>query len=421
MAGKAKSKTAAPKSSTKSKPKTVSKAKAWVDKIGNDKKFKGKAQVKLASDLHSAYTLRRPCGILGLDIGLGGGFHAGGGIQVFGQESVGKTHLAYRVGAQVQKNYGDEAAILIYSTEIKPDKGFARQAGLCVGYTESEIEEYELIRKVQGLPPFTKEEKADLKKQVGDVVVSVAENADVGLATVLDALEMGAFQLIIIESLGALLPKAQEERDVGDMKVGGSANLLTDFQNKMYPYFMMEREDGTSTDTTIIGINQARAKIGYVGRGSNTKPAADAYAWKHGQLASIELSRGADIREAAQGPVIGKDIRWKLVKGKAGTHDGKRGEFKYYHIQRSEPVLWSDVENYWLGGVDVNSEAVETGKAVGLIEMAGAWLSWNEDGKQILRAQGTERFAEELIKDPELIAKFRDACIKKSNLLVRYR
>lgn len=415
MARKAKPKDSSPK------PKAMSKAQAWVDKIGKDKKFKGKAQVRLASELHSAYTLRRPSGILGLDIGLGGGFHAGGGIQIFGQESVGKTHLAYRVGAQVQKNYGDEAAILIYSTEIKPDKGFARQAGLCVGYTDSEIKEYEIIREAQGSPPFTKEEKLDLKKQIGDVVVSVAETADVGLATVLDALEMGGFHLIIIESLGALLTKAQEERDVGDMKVGGTAGLITDFQNKMYPYFMMEREDGSTTETTIIGINQARARIGYVGRGSNTKPAADAYAWKHGQLASIELSRGADIRSEAQGPVIGKDIKWKLVKGKAGTHDGKRGAFRYFHIQRSEPVLWSDVEQFWLGGVDVNTEAVETGRDLGLIEVAGAWLSWKEGGDTIIRAQGAENFAQELIKDPELVTKFLDACIKKSNLLVRYR
>lgn len=411
--------------STKKKTPTpkpeLTPAQKWVEDMKKDQYFKGKMQAKIATELYSSYTLRRPTGILSLDLALGGGLHSSGGTQIHGAESVGKTHLAYRVAAQVQKNYGDESAILIYSNEIKPDKGFARMAEFCIGYSPEEIEEYEKLRVRDGLPPFTKEEREDLSMQIGDVVVVTADTADTGLEGVVKALETGIFQLVIIESLGALLPKEIDEKKLEEDTYGGSSKVLTKFQNKIYPLFMMEREDGTSLETTVIGINQARAKIGAPPRGKKTKPAADAFAWKHGQLASIELGRGDFLKDKDK--IIGKYVTWYLSKGKAGTHDGKRGSFRYFHFDKMQPVFWRDVREYWLGGIDTTLDAVEVGKSLGLVEVNGAWLTWvlDKDTTERVKAQGTENFAKLLNENKHLLGMFWDACLKKSGLLVRYR
>lgn len=150
------------------------------------------------------------------------------------------------------------------------------------------------------------------------------------------------------------------------------------------------------------------------------KPAADAYAWKHGQLASVELTRGSDIKNTDDA-VIGKEVRWKLTKGKAGTHDGKKGKFNYYHVNQTEPVFWKDYQEVWLGGVDTVTDMVETGKEIGIIEASGSWITWEEEDKVIVRCQGIENFAKKLIEDEELVEKFKNSCIKKSGLLVRYK
>jgi recombination protein RecA len=417
-----KKKAAGPKKAPPSKV-TQSKggAAAWAERMSKDRKYKGKVQVATANTLKTSYTLRRPTGILGLDIALGGGFHAGGGAQVYGGESVGKTHLVFRICGQLQKIYGDKTAIYIYSTEIKPDKGFARCAGCCIAYSPEEIAEYDVLRQQQGLPPFTKEEIEDLQMQVGDIVIGTSENADVGLQMVVEALGSRLFQLIVIESLGALLPKEVDEEDVGKGHYGGSSKLMTVFQSKTYPEFMMLDADGNPNETTIIGINQARAIIGGPPKGRKTKPAADAWAWKHGQLVSLELTRGADIREGDGGPVTGKLVRWRMAKGKAGTHDGKSGEFNYFHVERAEPIFWKDVEEYWMGGVDVITEAVETARDLGVIDVAGSWASWSDEkGNTLVRAQGLGNFAIELNKDEALVKRLWDECLKKSGLLVRY-
>jgi len=395
-------------------------AAAWAERMSKDRKYKGKVQVATANTLKTSYTLRRPTGILGLDIALGGGFHAGGGAQIYGGESVGKTHLVFRVCGQLQKIYGPATAIYIYSTEIKPDKGFARCAGCCIAYSEDEIAEYDQLRQLQGFPPFTDEEKDDLRLQIGDIVIGTSGNADDGLQMVIEALESRIFQLIVIESLGALLPKEIDEKDMGSGQYGGSSKLMTEFQSKTYPSFMMLDADGNPNDTSIIAINQARAVIGGPPKGRKTKPAADAWAWKHGQLVSLELSRAADIRDG-DGPVIGKEVKWRMAKGKAGTHDGKRGEFNYFHVERAEPIFWKDVQEYWMGGVDVITEAVRTARDLGVIEIAGSWASWSDDaGNTLARAQGLDNLAVEVNKDEAMVQRLWDACIKKSGLLVRY-
>jgi len=376
--------------------------------------FKGKAEVTLASDMTSPYILRRPTGILGLDIALGGGLHASGGVEIHGEESVGKTHLAYRVASMLQKNYGQQANVLIFSTEIKPDKGFARKSGVQVAYSEAEIEQYDKLRRDRGMPSFSSEELDDLRLQTGEVVVLCSSTADVGLDGVVDALRDNVFQLVIIESMGAFLTPDMDEKDIGERVYGGSSIVVTNFQNKIYPLFMMSRPDGSTLETTLIGVNQARATMDAGKYAPKTRQAAGAFAWKHGQLASIMLSKSGKIRHGEAGPVVGREVSWLLTKGKAGTHDGKSGKYDYYHVKAGDPVFWKDYEAEWMGGVDVVREAVGVGVGMGIIELAGSWATFGD-----LKVQGQDKLAMTIAKEPELQEKLWRLCMDKAGLVVR--
>lgn len=413
---KKKSETKKEKGGPASQPKSG--VDAWIDKINKSPHFRGKSQVRKASEMMTPYTLRRPTGILSLDIALGGGLHSGGGVQIYGAESAGKTSLAYRAAGELQKNYGVNTNILVFCTEIRMDKGYARKMGMLIAYAEKEIEEFDNIRADKDMPRFTKEEKEDLRKQIGNIVVITSATADVGLDVIVSSLEEGIFQMVIIESLGAFLTKDANEGDVGNRFYGGSSIIITNFQNKIYPLFMMDRPDGSLLETTIVGINQARAKMDASKYERPERPAANAYAWRHGQLASILLEKGASLREEEAGPVVGSKIRWVLTKGKAGTHDGKKGTYNYYHVPPGEPVFWKDVQENWdsAGGVDVMRDAVDVAIGYNIITTSGSWASFGD-----LKIQGLDNLAMKIDSDPGLREQLWGACINASGLMVRYK
>ena len=408
---------------------------AWLGKISKMDKFKGVAQVEYASNLSTPYYLRRPTGILGLDLATGGGFHAGGHSEIHGSESVGKTGLAFKTAGMVQKHYGDDANILIVSTEIRTDKTYARKNGFRMAYSEDEIEHYEKVREKRGLPEFTDEEVADLRSEVGKVVSVTGSTGEKALDVAYEALAAGLFQLLIIESLGALLSSDQEAGDVGDRTYGGSSVMLTSFMNKVYPLFIMDRivEEGegrkkkvvsrSMLETTVIGINQARAEIGGAPRGPKTHAAAGAYAWKHAQLVSLELYKSSPITGKSGGPHIGREVRWKIIKGKAGTHDGKTGVYDFYHMPKDDPIFWNEVElngSQW--GVDRITEMITTAAELGVIERAGSWYTWNnEEGNLIARGQGASALADILVNEDEMQDLLLDQCYAAAALPVRFR
>jgi RecA/RadA recombinase len=403
------------KTKAKKKEEDLSPAEAFIRKVSSNAHYRGKAQIKMASEARTTYLLRRPTGILGLDIALGGGFHAGGAVEVHGAESAGKTTLVFRAAGEVQRNYGEDTNILIYCTEINPDKGLARLNGFVIPYSEEEIAEYALIRELSGEPAFTEEELADLRFGIGNVLIHAAATADIGLDLVLDALDSGIFQLVIIESLGAFLTKDADDGYTGDRHYAGASQVVTTFQNQAYPKFIMDRLDGSKLETTIVGINQARANIGGGNKAPSTKAAMNAFAWKHGQLASVQLERGKGIRENEKSPITGREIRWRLTKGKAGTHDGKNGKYDFYFPEKRDPVFWRDVQEEWLGGIDTWSEAADTAKALGLLDISGSWIKWRG-----IKGQGAEQFAEKLAADPEHQKLIWADCMRVARVSARY-
>jgi RecA/RadA recombinase len=397
---------------------------AWRAEVNKSEKFKGIVQVGPASELCTPYYLRRPTGVMGVDLALGGGWHAGGVVQITGAESVGKTYMAYRTGGQVQRNYGDESAILIVCTEILTDKTFARKAGLHIAYSPTEIAHFNDMRVKRGQLPYTREELADLGSTTGFVEYAKGATGDKLLDSVLNALEKRAFHLIIVEALGAMITPDQDAGDVGDRVFGGTAGMLTNFMNKAYPLFMRHAPDGSLLETTILGINQARAEMNNpTGRGPKTHAAAGAFAWKHAQLASIELNKGAPIwADAQHTKQLGREVNWNLVKGKAGTHDGKKGSYNYYHVPTDDPILWSNVvQNGATWGIDTVTDLVDSAKGLGIIQVSGSWLSWEHEGAVMAKTQGSEAMADILVSDPELEQKLRDQCLVVANLPIRFR
>jgi RecA/RadA recombinase len=362
---------------------------------------------------------------LSLDLALGGGVHAGGVCEVHGEESVGKTFLTYMIAGQIQRNFGEDSNILIACTEILPDIGFARQAGFCIGYDPERIAHYEEKRAEAGLEPFTPEEREDLSRDIGRVEVMIADTGESLLQGIIEALDAsredpaGGFQLVIIESLGALLPAATEEKDVGEVTFGGSAPMVTRFQNKVYPRLIFDRPDGTKQLTSLVGISQARANTSATKYEPKTKSSVGAHAWKHAQLSCIELARGKDERVDKE--VVGRHVRWKLVKGKAGTRDGKRGECVFYHLDHTDPIFWKDVQEAdEILGFDTITDAVGVAKKMGIVEGTN-WLTWTEGKETILRANGIDKFATALMDDPELLVRLRAHCMRSSGIKVRYR
>lgn len=195
--------------------------------------------------------------------------------------------------------------------------------------------------------------------------------------------------------------------------------MITQFQNKVYPRLIFDRPDGTKQRTAIVGISQARANTDAGMYGPKTKSSIGAFAWKHAQMANIELRTGAKIKDGTD--IIGKEVRWEIRKGKAGTHDGKSGSFNYYHYNKPEPIFWSDVINSdELVGIDCITDAIQVGKKLGLLEASGAWLTWTEGRKTLIRANGEPQFASKLMDEPELLEKLREDCIRLSGIMVRY-
>ena len=397
---------------------------ALVSKMNSSPTYRGKVTVKSARDYQTPYNLRRPTGVMGVDWALRGGFPAGGASQIYGPKGTGKTHLAFRVAGEVQKNYGSEAVVALGVSEGRADVGFARSAGFCMAYSKAKIDELDEIRASNGVPRFTKEERQDLMMQIGEVIFLHGTTGGDMLQSTIEVVDHygSRCQLMIIDSLGSLLTPDQDKGKVSDRQYGGSSGIITTWQTKIQPKFLQDQPDGSCLETTIIGINQVRAMIG--GPTPNmVRPAAGAKSWEHAQLNSLELKRGeplwADTKHTRQ---AGHVVKWNLKKGKAGTHDGLKGEYDWRHILDTEPIFWKDVvecgKSY---AIDVVSDLVETARKIGVVEVRGKWNYYrDENGDILIKGDGVDAFSNEVENNPELEERMRQDCLDASNLTVRY-
>lgn len=343
----------------------------------------GKGAVALAEEYDGSFLLRRPTGILSLDLALKGGFPKGI-IEIIGEPNIGKTALVTQVAKTIQNIYGNETCIGICAIE-KFDKKFWKDLGLKVAFSDSEIEQLEkaLERKLE------KEELAYYKEQIGNIVVSPAMTAEDAFEAALGMAQSGIFQLVVVDSIGAMLTETQADKDIDEKTYGGLSMPIGNFANKL---------SLSDSNTTVIIINQLRDNLKMKNAYDDPYKEAGGWALKHAKNVSLRLSREGVLKEkvgtSGQEVVIGRGVKWNIKKGKAGISDGDIGNYSFYKGKFGYPL-----------GIDIDQDIILTALEKDVMEKSGTWFVYK--GERI--GQGIQNACSFLRARPEI----KDEIIKK--------
>ena len=368
--------------------------------------FRGKAVLREGSDIVNVFVLRRPTGIVNLDLKIGGGLPAGGLTQIIGRYSAGKSYLANRVMAVAQETYGHDFAAAVNMTEQRYDKSFAKgKCGLRVAYSEDEIEVFARINREYGKPDFTPEYLAWLRDGVGTFVEGVAGTAEEILEVACQQIEQNLYHVILIDSFGALLTAAEAEHEEGlaGKHRGGAAMVVTQFMHRLHAALNLPDKYGRPNTTTVIGINQYRDNVN-AGQYGNPMKVAGGNSLAHGKLLDIHVEQGAKIRAkvgSVDNVIIGKEINWEILKQKAGGHDGHKGSYSFYFGEHGHGF-----------GIDTYTDLLVAGLQMSVIDQAGAWFSYQ--GERL--GQGKDNVAITLYQNPDLLQRIRKDIFKTAGL-----
>lgn len=289
-------------------------------------------------------------GSLGLDVALGiGGLPRGRIIEIYGPESSGKTTLALHVIAQAQKNGGTCAFV---DAEHALDPVYARKLG---------VNPDELL--------ISQPDAGEQALEIADTLV-----------------RSGAVDVLVVDSVAALVPKAELEGDMGDSHVGLQARLMSQALRKL-------TSSVARSNTLVIFINQIRMKIGVMFGSPETTTGGNALKF----YASVRL----DIRRIGQikdkEDVIGNQTRVKVVKNKVAP-----------------PFRVVDFEIMYGEGISKAGELLDLGLKAGLVEKSGSWFS---SGSTRI-GQGREN-ARQFLKDNPELAERIEASIRSTAGLIR--
>jgi recombination protein RecA len=284
-----------------------------------------------------------PTGSVGLDLALGvGGLPRGRVIEVFGPESSGKTTMTLHAIAQAQKAGGVCAFI---DAEHALDVTYARKLGV----------------------------------RVEDLLVSQPDHGEQALEIADKLVGTGAVDLIVIDSVAALVPKAEIEGDMGDSHMGLQARLMSQALRKL-------TAATSRNNACVIFINQLRQKIGVVYGNPETTTGGNAL--KFYASVRLDIRKTGVVKNGEQ--AIGNKTRVKVVKNKVAP-----------------PFRECEFEILYGVGVSAAAEIVDLASEAGLLEKSGAYYSWN--GERI--AQGRDKACQYLSEHPELAAELRDKLV----------
>jgi RecA/RadA recombinase len=310
---------------------------------------------KVMDDIHEApntYFLRRPSGIMQLDIDTGGGLPAGGLTYLSGPDGVGKSVLLYKYVAMNQRLLGPRSAVALGLAEAAADHFFMRKCGIQMRIPEEMIEERVAERKLRGAAPFSKEDLAAFRQPtVGAVKIVRGATGEELLGGVLECFDANCFDIVSCDSISAVLPEADAGKSMDENeKRAAAAGLVT----KFFKHYL----NGTTgyygrNETTVIFISQVRSNSkkaeapAHIAKYLPDYAPQGAWAAKHGKLIDILLKPGEKEKENAaptNAPTlgallherekkkkvqIGKAVRYEILKGKAGVHDGITGEYDF--------------------------------------------------------------------------------------------
>lgn len=273
-------------------------------------------------------------GSLGLDVALGvGGLPRGRVIEIYGPESSGKTTLTLQVIAEMQKIGGQCAFV---DAEHALDIQYAQKLGI----------------------------------HLQDLLISQPDTGEQALEIVDSLVRSGAVDLIVIDSVAALTPKAELEGDMGDSLPGLQARLMSQALRKLTSSIK-------KTNCTVIFINQIRMKIGVMFGSPETTTGGNAL--KFYASVRLDIRRTGSIKRGEE--IIGNETRVKVVKNKVAP-PFKTAEFD---------ILFGE-------GISREGEVIDMGVAAKVVEKSGAWYAYN--GEKI--GQGRDNSREFLRENPHL-------------------
>ena len=309
--------------------------KALVAALGQIEKQFGKGSVMRLGDASASYDVEAvSTGSLGLDIALGiGGLPRGRVVEIYGPESSGKTTLTLQVVAEIQKLGGTAAFV---DAEHALDPAYAEKLGV----------------------------------NVTDLLVSQPDTGEQALEITDMLVRSGAVDIVVIDSVAALTPKAEIEGEMGEMQLGLHARLMSQALRKLTGNIKR-------SNAIVIFINQIRMKIGVMFGSPETTTGGNAL--KFYASVRLDIRRIGAIKNGDE--VVGNMTRVKVVKNKVAP-----------------PFREAEFEIMYGAGISHEGEIVDLGSAQGIIDKAGAWYSYN--GERI--GQGKENAREYLRTHPEI-------------------
>ena len=308
-----------------------------------EKQF-GKGSVMKLGEFKAMEIEAIPTGALSLDIALGiGGVPRGRIIEVFGPESSGKTTLALHIVAEAQK-MGGEAAFI--DAEHALDPVYARKLGV----------------------------------DIDNLIVSQPDTGEQALEITESLIRSGALDVVVVDSVAALVPKAEIDGDMGDSHMGLQARLMSQALRKLAGAI-------NKSKTVLIFINQLREKIGVMF--GNPETTTGGRALKFYASVRMDIRKIENIKQ--DGEIKGNRVRVKVVKNKVAP-PFREAEFDVVYGQ----------------GISKEGNILDMAVNLDIVEKAGSWFSYN--GERI--GQGRENVKKYLRENPEMLneieAKVRD-------------
>jgi recombination protein RecA len=285
-----------------------------------------------------------PTGALSLDLALGiGGLPRGRVVEIYGPESSGKTTLALHVIAEAQRNGGNAAFI---DAEHALDPIYARAIGV----------------------------------DIDELLISQPDTGEQALEIADMLIRSGALDVVVIDSVAALVPRAELEGDMGDTHVGLQARLMSQALRKL---------SGTinRSHTTAVFINQIREKIGVMFGSPETTPGGRAL--KFYASVRIDIRRIEAIKVGTDN--VGNRVRTKIVKNKVAP-----------------PFRLAEFDIMFGEGISREGSLLDVAVEEGIVQKAGAWYTY--DGDQL--GQGREKAKDHLRANPELAMQLQDQVLR---------
>jgi recombination protein RecA len=307
-----------------------------------EKQF-GKGSIMRLGEAHATNVETIPTGSISLDLALGGGIPRGRIIEIYGPESSGKTTVCLHAVAEIQKAGGTAAYV---DAEHALDPAYAKRVGV----------------------------------NVDSLLISQPDSGEQALEVVETLVRSNAVDIIVVDSVAALVPQAEIEGDMGDAHMGLQARLMSQALRKLTGVISRSK-------TTVIFVNQLRMKIGIMF--GNPETTTGGQALKFYSSVRMDIRRLSQIKQGDA--IIGNHVRVKVVKNKVAA-PFREAEFDIMYNQ----------------GISREGDVIDLAANNGIVEKSGAWYEYK--GEKI--AQGREAAKRYLAENPKIFDEIAKATIE---------